>query len=41
MKVKEIPAPVSRSFASAVTYYIDAVFREARELFLTGHVSRI
>ncbi len=41
MKVKEIPAPVSRSFASAVTDDIDAVFREARELFLTGHVSRI
>jgi hypothetical protein len=39
--VKKIPAPVSRSFASAVTDDIDAVFREARELFLRGHVSRI
>ena len=39
--LKKIPAPVSRSFASAVTDDIDAVFREARELFLRGHVSRI
>jgi hypothetical protein len=41
LPVKKIPAPVSRSFASAVTDDIDAVFREARELFLRGHVSRI
>ena len=39
MKVKKIPAPAPRSFASAVTDDIDAVFREARELFLRGHVS--
>ena len=35
------PAPTPRSFASAVTDDIDAVFREARELFLRDPASNI
>ena len=35
------PAPTPRSFASAVTDDIDAVFREARELFLREPASHI